>query len=111
MADSPAPRRILSKGGTLAAQLLLGAKLHDMTSGFQGFHRRILIPVLNYQLRSRAHFYQTELIHLLRNSRWMEVPIHYRAPSPRVSQKAIRNSVEVLLYYFWKRLVGQSPQL
>jgi dolichol-phosphate mannosyltransferase len=111
MADSPWNRRLLSKGGTIAAQLLLGAKLKDMTSGFQGFHRSVLLRVLEYKLRSKAHFYQTELRHLLRNTRWMEVPIHYRAPSPRVSQNAIRNSIQVLLYYFVKRLQGKSPEV
>ncbi len=111
MADSPPRRRFLSKGGTLAAQWLLGARMADMTSGFQGFHRRILSKLVDYPLLSRAHFYQTEVRHLLRNTRWMEVPIHYRAPSPRVSQKAIRNSVEVLFHYFFKRLSGHSPSI
>lgn len=111
MADSPFSRRVLSKGGTMAAQWLLGARLKDMTSGFQGFHRSVLERVLTYELLSKAHFYQTELRHLLRNTRWIEVPIHYRAPSPRVSQKAIRNSIEVLFYYFGKRLQGKSPQV
>jgi dolichol-phosphate mannosyltransferase len=111
MADSPFFRRFLSKGGTLAAQLLLGSRLKDMTSGFQGFRREVLIRVLGYQLRSKAHFYQTELRHLLRDTRWIEVPIHYRAPSARVFKNAIRNSVQVLFYYFCKRLQGRSPQV
>jgi dolichol-phosphate mannosyltransferase len=39
----------------------------------------------------------------------IEVPIHYRAPSPRVSEGAIRNSVVVLFYYTLLRLSGKSP--
>jgi len=111
MADSPLRRRVLSKGGTLAAQWLLGARLHDMTSGFQGFHRHIVERLLAYPLRSKAHFYQTEVRHLLRHTRLMEVPIHYRAPSPRVSSGAIKNSVHVLLHYFLLRLTGKSPSI
>ena len=111
MADSPFSRRFISKGGTLAAQFLLGARLRDMTSGFQGFRRDVLTRVLNYQLHSKAHFYQTEVRHLLRNTRWIEVPIHYRAPSPRVSSNSIRDSLKVLFYYFGKRLQGKSPHL
>ncbi len=111
MSDSPLGRRILSKGGTLAAQWLLGARMADMTSGFQGFHRDILARLAAYPLLSRAHFYQTEVRHLLRKTRWMEVPIHYRAPSPRVSKNAIRNSIDVLFHYFRKRLAGQSPSV
>ncbi|MDX6767782.1 MAG: glycosyltransferase [Candidatus Methylacidiphilales bacterium] len=111
MADSPWSRRLLSKGGTLAAQILLGARLADMTSGFQGFHRNVLQKLVDYPLLSRAHFYQTEVRHLLRHHRLIEVPIHYRAPSPRVSENAIKNSLLVLWHYFLLRLMGKSPQI
>jgi len=111
MADSPLNRRILSKGGTLVAQWLLGVRMHDLTSGFQGFHRDMLTRLVAYPLRSKAHFYQTEVRYLLRKTRWMEVPIHYRAPSPRVSQDAIKNSVQVLIYYFLRRLLGNKPSI
>ncbi len=111
MVDSPRNRRFLSKGGSVMARIVLGAKLKDMTSGFQGFHRNVLIRLLAYPLRSKAHFYQTEVRHLLRNSRWMEVPIHYRAPSPRVSRKAIWNSLQTLAHYTWLRLLGKSPSI
>lgn len=33
----PVYRRVLSKGGTVLANLVLGTKLQDMTSGFEGF--------------------------------------------------------------------------
>ncbi|QTN32185.1 glycosyltransferase [Akkermansiaceae bacterium] len=111
MVDSPFGRRFLSKGGTVLARWLLGAKLADMTSGFQGFRRPILERLVGYPLLSKAHFYQTELRHLLRSQKLIEVPIHYRAPSPGVSQGAVRNSIAVLLRYFLLRLTGRSPSL
>jgi dolichol-phosphate mannosyltransferase len=111
MVDSPFKRRLLSKGGTILARWLLGAKLADMTSGFQAFRRPVLLKVVDYPLLSRAHFYQTELRHLLRRQKLIEVPIHYRAPSPRVSPGAIRNSVAVLVHYFLRRISGKSPAI
>ena len=111
MVDSPFRRRFLSKGGTLLARWLLGARLRDMTSGYQAFRRSVLEKVVDHPLRSKAHFYQTELRHLLRRQKWIEVPIHYRAPSPRVSRNAIRNSLAVLAYYWLRRLQGRSPHL
>lgn len=111
MVDSPWKRRFLSKGGTVLAHWLLGSRLADMTSGFQGFHRPVVAKIVEYPLRSRAHFYQTELRHLLRNQKLIEVPIHYRAPSPRVSQGAIRNSLAVLSHYALQRLIGRSPSI
>jgi dolichol-phosphate mannosyltransferase len=111
MADSPLFRRFMSKGGTLAAKVLLGSKPRDMTSGFQGFHRGVLMRLLKNKLHSKGHFYQTEVRHLLRNTRWIEVPIHYRAPSPRVSQKAIQNSIKVLLYYAALRFISTDKSI
>lgn len=111
MAGSPFARKFLSRGGTIAARVLLGAKLADMTSGFQGFHRRIVEKLLDYPLLSRAHFYQTEVRHLLRKHRIIEVPIHYRAPSPRVAGGSISDSVRVLIHYTLLRLTGKSPHI
>ena len=65
MGDSPAKRRSLSKTGTVLANLLLGTRLHDMTSGYQGFHRSMVLLFTNYPLHSKAHFYQTEIRYLL----------------------------------------------
>lgn len=111
MGDSPFKRRTLSKTGTTLANLLLGTKLYDMTSGFQGFHRDVVGEILKYQLKSKAHFYQTELRYLLRKRRIFEVPIHYKAPSPRVSQSAIKNANQTLWYYFMERLKGNKPTI
>jgi len=104
MADSPLTRKLLSKIGTLCTKIFLGAKMKDMTSGFQGYHRDIVGRFLEYPFRSKAHFYQAEMRYLLRNTRYLEIPIHYRAPSKRVSKNAIRNALGTLLYYFWKRI-------
>ena len=111
MGDSPFKRRMLSKTGTILANLLLGTKLKDMTSGYQGFHRDVIKAILDYPLLSKAHFYQTELRYLLRKRRIFEVPIHYKAPSPRVSQSAIKNAYQTLFHYFIERLKGNHPTI
>jgi hypothetical protein len=80
--DSSIKRVFLSKAGTILSNILLGTKMYDMTSGFQGFHASIVKKFLAYNLLSKAHFYQTELRYLLRKTRYAEIPIHYRAPSP-----------------------------
>lgn len=104
-------RIFLSRTGTILSNILLGSRLKDMTSGFQGFHKSVVQELLDYPLLSRAHFYQTEVRYLLRKKRYIEVPIHYRAPSPSVSQKAILNSIRVLWHYFVQRLVFRAKSL
>jgi dolichol-phosphate mannosyltransferase len=111
MGDSPANRRSLSKTGTILANLLLGTRLHDMTSGYQGFHRSIVKLFTAYPLLSKAHFYQTEIRYLLRKHKSIEIPIHYKAPSPSISNKAIKNSITTLLYYFWRRITFRPISL
>jgi dolichol-phosphate mannosyltransferase len=111
MGDSPFKRRLLSKAGTVLSNLLLNTKLHDMTSGFQGFHRDVVKKIIGHDFKSTAHFYQTELRYLLRKHRTFEVPIHYQAPSPRVSSKAIKNAYQTLFYYFVQRITGNAKEL
>ncbi|MDU8885489.1 glycosyltransferase [Yeosuana sp. MJ-SS3] len=102
--ESTWKRSFLSKVGTILSNVLLGTNMYDMTSGFQGFHADIVSRFLEYDLLSKAHFYQTELRYLLRKTRYAEIPIHYRAPSPSVSKRAIHNSLHVLFFYFLKRI-------
>lgn len=109
--DSNWKRTFLSKTGTRVSNLLLGTKMYDMTSGFQGFHSNIVEKFTNYNLLSTAHFYQTEIRYLLRNTRYAEIPIHYRAPSPSVSSKVINNSLFVLFRYFVNRIKFNSIKL
>jgi len=106
--DSTWKRTFLSKSGTYLSNFLLGSSMKDMTSGFQGFHSSVVEKFLSYNLLSKAHFYQTELRYLLRKTRYAEIPIHYRAPSPSVSKKAIKNSIQVLFFYFTRRIIGNS---
>jgi dolichol-phosphate mannosyltransferase len=109
--DSSWKRYFLSKCGTIFSNLLLGSKMHDMTSGYQGFHANIVEKFLDYGLLSKAHFYQTELRYLLRKTHYIEIPIHYKAPSPSISKKAIYNSLYVLYHYFTLRLKGKAPYI
>jgi dolichol-phosphate mannosyltransferase len=108
---SPFKRRFFSKAGTVLAKVFMGAKLKDMTSGYQGFQAHVVEKLLQKEMRSKAHFYQTEVRYLLRHYRTIEVPIHYRAPSPRVSSKAISNALSTLFYFTWMRVTFRAPSL
>ena len=107
--DSSWKRTFLSRIGTILSSLFLGTRMYDMTSGFQGFHSDVVKKFVSYKLLSKAHFYQTELRYLLRETRFAEIPIHYRAPSASVSKGAVYNSLYVLLHYFFLRLKSKSP--
>jgi dolichol-phosphate mannosyltransferase len=109
--QSTLKRSFLSKSGTFLSNILLGTKMKDMTSGYQGFHVSVVRNLLKYELLSKGHFYQTEVRYLMRKHRYIEVPIHYRAPSPNVSLKSIKNSLSVLFFYFFQRISFRSKSL
>ncbi len=109
--DSHIRRRFLSRAGSALANVCLGTKLWDMTSGYQGFTREIVEKFVKLNLKSTGHFYQTELRFLLKKTRYMEVPIHYKAPSPNVNLNSILNSLKCLIFYTFSRLVNRVDYL
>lgn len=87
--DTPWHRRFISRGGTVIANLLLGTRFHDMTSGFELFSRAALIAILERGIHSRAHFFQTEIKYHARKMRIIEIPISYSATSPSVGFQSL----------------------
>lgn len=111
MVGSPFKRRFLSKFGSFIARLVLGCPMKDATSGYEAFSYEVMEKILAYPLRAKAHFYQTELRYLLRKRNWIEIPIHYTAPSPRVSKAALANARNCLIYYTFKHWFSSSPHI
>lgn len=107
MEESPLKRRVISRGGTMLANLLLGTRLSDMTSGFEMFTREALESILSRGIRSRAHFFQTEIKAYARKMDIAEVGIRYRAPSASVNQKVIGDAFGNLFRIFRLRLAGK----
>ncbi|MBQ9871029.1 MAG: glycosyltransferase family 2 protein, partial [Eubacterium sp.] len=74
MSHQPLYRKILSSGGTILANLVLGTKLKDMTSGFEGFKAEVLQGMNLNNFLSTGHMYQTEMRYYCRNLNCIEVP-------------------------------------
>jgi dolichol-phosphate mannosyltransferase len=106
--DTSFKRRLISKGGTVLANLVLGTKLADMTSGFELFSRKTLERVLERGIHSRGPFFQTEIKTYCRNLKTCEVPIHYTSASHDVGQSALSDSFKNLWRLF---RLGRSGQL
>lgn len=100
-------RRVISRGGTFLANLLLGTRLTDMTGGYELFDRAALEAVLAKGIRSKGPFFQTEIRTHCRNLRVAEVAIHYRSASHRVGRRAIGEALATLWWLFRLRLAGE----
>lgn len=107
MEESPLKRRIISRGGSVLTNLLLGTRLKDMTSGFEMFSRPVLQEVLERGIHSRGHFFQTEIKAYCRGRRITEVPIHYRAASDSVDNKVLKDAFNNLWRLFRLRIKGR----
>ena len=75
------PRRVISRGGSLYARLLLSLPIKDCTSGFKCFSRRVLQALDLDAIASNGFGFQVEMNHLSS----CRIPIcrsTYRIPRP-----------------------------
>lgn len=96
ISDHPLYRRVLSSGGTVLSNLVLGTTLQDMTSGFEGFQRAVLEKLDLDAFLSKGHMYQTEMRFYCRNLHTIEVPIHYKGSSSSLKLKSVREALWIL---------------
>lgn len=96
--NQPLYRRFLSAGGTVLSNLVLGTKLKDMTSGFEGFQRKVLENMNLDAFLSRGHIYQTEMRYYCRNLRTVEVPISYVGSKSSLKLKSVTEAFYVLFH-------------
>lgn len=96
MREQPLYRRFLSQGGTILANLVLGTRLKDMTSGFEGFQRKVLESMDLDAFLSKGHMYQTEMRYYCRNKDTIEVPIHYVGTASSLKTSSVTEALRLL---------------
>lgn len=96
ISNQPLYRRILSSGGTILSNVVLGTKLKDMTSGFEGFQSYVLDSLNLDKFLSTGHMYQTEMRFYCRKLNCVEVPIHYIGGSSSLKWKAVKEALKIL---------------
>lgn len=96
ISSQPLYRRILSSGGTILANLVLGTRLKDMTSGFEGFQAEVLRNMNLDAFLSLGHMYQTEMRYYCRKNKTIEVPIHYVGSSSSLKMKSVTEALKIL---------------
>jgi dolichol-phosphate mannosyltransferase len=72
-------RRLVSKGGSLYARVILGVRVRDLTGGFKCFRRRVLETIDLDQLSARGYAFQIETTYRVMRAgfRVVEVPIQF----------------------------------
>ncbi len=109
VSDLPLYRRLLSGGGTILSNLVLGTTLKDMTSGYEAFQRKVLESMDLDQIMSTGHMYQTEMRFYCRKLNCIEVPIHYVGSSTGLKASTVMEALSILFKlkkhekYVWKK--------
>jgi dolichol-phosphate mannosyltransferase len=96
--DWPKWRGALSRGGSVYASRLLHLPLRDLTSGFKGFRRNVLIALDLSDMHAKGFAFQIEMTHrcVQRGFRVVEVPITFRNRQAGHSKMDMRIVVEAL---------------
>ena len=91
-------RKILSRGGSLYARIILGAPIHDFTGGFNGWRREVIEAVDLASLRSDGYSFQIELKYraFRRGYRIREFPIVFEDRKVGASKMHRRIVLEAL---------------
>lgn len=98
-----AQRKAISKVGSTLARMVLGPTPRDMTSGYQLFSRAAAERFLARGIRSRGHFFQTEMKAACLGLDWAETPIRYTNPSSRVGATILADAMVNLARLAWRR--------
>jgi dolichol-phosphate mannosyltransferase len=94
------PRRLLSRGGSAYARILLGVPVRDLTGGFKCFHRRVLEAIDLENVHADGYGFQIELTYkaVRAGFKVAEVPILFRKRSMGKSKMTWRIALEAV----WK---------
>jgi dolichol-phosphate mannosyltransferase len=114
--DTPnwsALRRLISGSGNIFARLMLGIPVHDCTSGFRCYRRRVLESIDLDAVQSHGYAFQVELTYrvMMQGFQMVETPIVFmdrRCGKSKMSHAII---LEALTYVLRTRLSQQAPSI
>lgn len=101
-------RRLISRGGSLYSQTVLGVGVHDLTGGFKLFRRKLLESLDLDTVRSNGYSFQVEMTYraLRRGHRVVEVPIIFE--DRRVGKSKLSRQVVLEAMFMIPRLKLES---
>ena len=92
-------RRIVSRGGSFYARVILRVPVHDLTGGFKCIRREVLETIDLAGVRAEGYVFQIEVTYraILAGFRVVEVPIVFRDRTLGASKMSTRIALEAML--------------
>jgi len=107
-------RRLVSRGGSLFARVVLGLPAHDLTGGFKAWRRATLAAIPWEGVHAGGYVFQIETTYLAQRggARIVEIPIVFadrRVGASKMSRRIIVEALFVVLRLRWDELRGRGP--
>lgn len=107
-------RRVVSRGGSLFARVVLRLGPHDLTGGFKAWRRKALEAVEWDRVHSGGYVFQIETTYLATRAGAVvtEVPIVFKdreVGTSKMSKSIIGEALAVVLQLRWEELRGRGP--
>lgn len=99
----PLHRRLISRGGGIYAQLVLGVHVRDLTGGFKAYRRPVIETLVRNGVRSDGYGFQIETVYraLKHGFRVIEVPIVFHDRTLGRSKLSRRIVIEAI-FLVWR---------
>lgn len=103
-------RKIISRGGSLYAKLILGLPFNDLTGGYKAFSRKVLEAIDLDDIRSNGYSFQIELTYraYLKKFKIKEIPIIFEDRTLGKSKMSKKIFLEAIFMVIWLRLNKSS---
>ena len=108
-------RRVVSRGGSLFARVVLGLPANDLTGGFKAWRSATLAQVDFAGVHAGGYVFQVEMTYRAQRggARIREVPITFRdrrVGQSKMSRRIIVEALVVVLQLRWDELRGRGPK-
>jgi dolichol-phosphate mannosyltransferase len=108
-------RRIVSRGGSLFARIVLSLGPHDLTGGFKAWRAATLASIPFEGIHAGGYVFQIEMTYRASRlgARVTEVPITFRdrrAGTSKMSRRIIVEALLVVMQLRWEQLRGRGPK-
>lgn len=105
-------RRLISRGGSFYARLLLGVEVHDLTGGFKCIHRRVLEAIDLPTIRGEGYVFQIEVTYraIIAGFSVREVPILFTDRTSGQSKMSWRIALEAMRLVPSLRRAARRPR-
>jgi dolichol-phosphate mannosyltransferase len=107
-------RRLVSRGGSVFARLVLRLVPHDLTGGFKAWQRAALESIDWQRVHAGGYVFQIETTYLASRAgaRVVEVPIVFKdreVGTSKMSKTIIIEALQVVLQLRWEEMRGRGP--